>query len=202
MSLPESIFASGKPEMLLGVCLFNLLFAVQTPGGKLQNVVGLQRNRLVFFLKELKIVASSCTLLVVLPLPGFKSGCLSHVLLMHLMCPGGLVSREAPWVQWEVMTCYWNTANCSSQLELESGDWNVWVLFLNSKGKQCLQWQNATALLGRPRDEPGSIVHLMPGDGAKGWCLQRAVWLWVPTWEGRGLGLRFSLGFSLPAHHG
>lgn len=52
MSLPESIFASGKPEMLLGVCLFNLLFAVQTPGGKLQNVVGLQRNRLVFFLKS------------------------------------------------------------------------------------------------------------------------------------------------------
>lgn len=31
MSLPESIFASGKPETLLGVCLFNLLFAVQTP---------------------------------------------------------------------------------------------------------------------------------------------------------------------------
>lgn len=59
MSLPESIFASGKPEMLLGVCLFNLLFAVQTPGGKLQNVVGLQRNRLlIFFLKELKIVFS------------------------------------------------------------------------------------------------------------------------------------------------
>jgi len=53
MSLPESIFASGKPEMLLGVCLFNLLFAVQTPGGKLQNVVGLQRNRLlIFFLKS------------------------------------------------------------------------------------------------------------------------------------------------------
>lgn len=70
-------------------------------------MVGLQRNRLLIFnsLRK-KIVASSCTLLVVLPLPGFKSGCLSHVLLMHLMCPGGLVSREAPWVQWEVMTCY------------------------------------------------------------------------------------------------
>lgn len=38
----KAFFASGKPEMLLGVCLFNLLFAVRNLGGKLQNVVWLQ----------------------------------------------------------------------------------------------------------------------------------------------------------------
>lgn len=35
-------FAFVKPEILLRVCLFNLLFAVQNLGGKLQNVIWLQ----------------------------------------------------------------------------------------------------------------------------------------------------------------
>lgn len=61
---------------------------------------------LFFFLEELKIVTSSpCTLLVISPVLGVKSGCLFHVLPMHLMCPGGLVSREDPWVQWEALRC-------------------------------------------------------------------------------------------------
>lgn len=38
----RTFFAFGKPETLLGVCLLNLLFAVQNLGGKLQNVAWLQ----------------------------------------------------------------------------------------------------------------------------------------------------------------
>lgn len=45
-----SLLASGKPETLLRVCLFNLLFAVQNLGGKLQNVVWLQMRWCFAFL--------------------------------------------------------------------------------------------------------------------------------------------------------
>lgn len=70
-------FASVKPEILLGVCLFNLLFAVQNLGGKLQNVVWLQMCWCLTlgFFKEEKIVRSSpCALLAALPRPGVSLG--------------------------------------------------------------------------------------------------------------------------------
>lgn len=51
---------------------------------------------------------------------------------------------------------------------------------------------NAMALLGRPRDAPGSMVHLMPRDGAKSDVCCVAV---SPNLGGQGAGAVPQLGF-------
>lgn len=76
-------FASVKPEILLRVCLFNLLFAVQNLDGKLQNVIWLQMCwclTLGFFKEERIVRSSPCALLEALPLPGVSLEYLSLLL--------------------------------------------------------------------------------------------------------------------------
>jgi len=71
-------FPSGKPERLLGVCLCNLLFAVQNLGGKLQNVVWLQMSWCFAFLF-------------------FKGGKNTHITSMCFAC-GTASAWGKPWI--------------------------------------------------------------------------------------------------------